>query len=226
MDELENIEVELAALMPIALEDRLLDRLEMVMEAEVQQMALGRSESIDDPGLDSLEEGLRGLEPHGMPRDMISRLDEAMSRWHENVPLEEKVVPIGFDEKQTKPWSNLRAVAAVALMGAASAFFMTGQNNAAGGKQLGMGSVLPVRTVSSPVPQSSNASPVRLVSGSAQSSLISEDDRGVLILPNQRAVRVKVVNTVEAVEYVSQDGKRITVREPRRKLRISPMKVD
>ena len=45
--------------------------------------------------------------------DMIGRLDEAMSRWHEEVPLEEKVISIYPNEvKERSSWLGLRSVAA------------------------------------------------------------------------------------------------------------------
>ena len=72
-----------------------------------------------DAELNKLEEELKKLSPLGMPDDMISRLDSAMARWHEHVPVEEKIVPLNQEPAAaTGNWLGWRSVAAVAVMGA------------------------------------------------------------------------------------------------------------
>ena len=63
-----------------------------------------------DAELNKLEEELKKLSPLGMPDDMISRLDNAMARWHEQVPVEEKIVPLNQEpeKKETTGWAGAR----------------------------------------------------------------------------------------------------------------------
>ena len=81
-----------------------------------------------DAELNKLEEELKKLSPLGMPDDMISRLDNAMARWHEQVPVEEKIVPLNQEPEEEKRnnWLGWRSVAAVAVMGAGLAFVSNG----------------------------------------------------------------------------------------------------
>ena len=80
-----------------------------------------------DAELNKLEEELKKLSPQGMPDDMISRLDSAMARWHEHVPVEEKIVSLNPEPAEsTGNWLGWRSVAAVAVMGAAVALVTGG----------------------------------------------------------------------------------------------------
>ena len=88
-----QIEEELAQLVPSALPVLLLDQLDDAMSLTADK-ATSAPLVTANPELSNLEESLKGLIPHGVPEDMIQRLDRAMLRWHEEVPVEEKVVPI------------------------------------------------------------------------------------------------------------------------------------
>ncbi|MEN8693801.1 MAG: hypothetical protein ACN4GG_09320 [Akkermansiaceae bacterium] len=82
--------------------------------------------------LQQLEAELQKLSPQGVPDDLVSRLDEAMCKWHEAVPVEEKVIALNEPMlPQKESWFQWRAVAAVAIFGAAAALFLTQQKDPA-----------------------------------------------------------------------------------------------
>lgn len=90
-----------------------------------------------DSELKKLEETLAELKPQQMSQEMLTRLDLTMSNWHKAVPVEEKLVvfpnaqdesPHRSEEVQERKKGRAvmwRSAAAVAIMGAATALFMT-----------------------------------------------------------------------------------------------------
>jgi hypothetical protein len=122
-----TLENELKKLVPIPLQDSLLDQLDDAMSDAANEISPSSEKIIVaalDTDLSDLEEGLRRLVPYGVPENLISRLDDAMSRWHEEVPVDEKIVEINRVVKRGKSsFSGIRSVAAVAILGAVVAIF-------------------------------------------------------------------------------------------------------
>jgi len=83
--------------------------------------------------LKELENTLRRVQPSRLSPDLLDRLDQAMSKWEQHAPTEEtesNVVPFPTAPTAKKPWSlfspqGLSAAAAVAILGASVAIFVT-----------------------------------------------------------------------------------------------------
>jgi len=89
-----------------------------------------------DKDLREIEAQLSSLNPTKMPDDMISRMEQAMISWENNLPVEEKIVPFDLTEEQTTtiikstPESSDKMpiwgiAAAVALMAGVAGVFMS-----------------------------------------------------------------------------------------------------
>lgn len=164
--------------------------------------------------LSTLEETLRGLEPYGVPEDMIARLDEAMSRWHEEVPLEEKVISIYPNEvKERSSWLGLRSVAAVALLGAGVAFLPTRPASTAGAT---------VQRI--PVLSNGKTSPAIFTPENARSSVVSANDRGVVWTKKGQPLRCFEVRVNNELQFVNERGEKLILEQPKTEVRFIPVK--
>lgn len=129
--ELRELESQLSKLVPAAMPAELIGRMGQSMEHHYDFYA----EALDDADLEELEQELSKMADITMPDEMITRMASAMDRWHEELPMEEKLVPFGVDaEEQVAASSSSRkgmwsAAAAVALLGSLSAFFVPDFNN-------------------------------------------------------------------------------------------------
>jgi len=107
--------VDLLARLDLAMNEQVADEIEEVAEAEEMCIA----------------DELSDLEPAPISPEMIARLDEAMSKWHESVPVEEKVIPLNQEnavQKKGHQWMGWKSAAAVGVLGASMAFLTA--NNA------------------------------------------------------------------------------------------------
>lgn len=215
--ELINIEEELACLTPIALTDGLLSQLDNAMVTAVGEVSSPEEEVIitsTDPELAGLEQSLRSLSPHGMPDDLIARLDSAMQKWHEDVPIEEKVVPLHPQEEKSGHWLGLRSVAAVGLLGAVSALMWNG------------GTATTVADESPRIPVLTNGAvtPVQFVSKDARASVVSTNDHGVIWTKDGQPLRCIEVEVNNSLEFEADNGVLLTLEEPKREIRVVPAK--
>ena len=169
-----------------------------------------------DPELLELEEGLRMLSPNGMPDDLIARLDQAMQRWHESVPVEEKVISMHPPEPVVSGWFGLRSVAAVGILGAAMAFLWNGGKPA---EDLAGAPRIPVLT-------NGAVNPAAFVSRDAKASVVSANDHGVVWTKNGQAVRCLEVEVKNSLEFVNEDGDLLIIERPNREVRFVPVKFD
>lgn len=120
--ELRELETQLSAMTPVVMPTALVDRMSYAIDDSLS------FEDSDDAGFEELEDQLAQLGGAAMSEEMITRMANAMDRWHEELPVEEKLVPFGIDEKaseQTTEKASRKAMwataAAVALLGALSA---------------------------------------------------------------------------------------------------------
>lgn len=214
------IEETLKGLKPAPLSNDLLDRFAGAMDQVGSEKREGGDTIIHatlNGELLALEESLRDLVPHGMPENMIGRLDEAMSRWHEKVPLEEKVIQMIPKEpvakKSLRP--EWRSVAAVALLGVGAAF-LTSQDLAS-----------PPTTVKRvPVVNAGHTSPVVFTPGEARSSVVSANDRGVVWTKDGLPVRCLEVEVRNEVSFNGERGEKLTFEQPKRQVMFAPVKLD
>jgi hypothetical protein len=221
--EMTAIEETLKSMKPVALSESTLDRMEGAMNQALDECHDEDLKIVPAPlteELALLEESLRDLVPHGMPENMIGRLDEAMSKWHERVPLEEKVVPLKPVAAQaaTSSRPGLRAVAAVALLGVGAAFLTTGE------------STNPT-TVSQKIPVFSpgsggNTTPVVFNPGDSRSSVVSTNDRGVVWTKEGVPVRCLEVEVQDEVHFVNNRGEELIISRPKREMMFTPLKLD
>ncbi len=83
--------------------------------------------------LKELENALRHVQPSRLSPDLLDRLDQAMQKWEQHTPESEEesnVVPFPATQPAKKSWSlfssqGLSAAAAVAILGASAAVFLT-----------------------------------------------------------------------------------------------------
>lgn len=169
-----------------------------------------------DAELNKLEEELKKLSPLGMPDDMISRLDSAMARWHEHVPVEEKIVPLNQEPAEsTGNWLGWRSVAAVAVMGAGVAFISGGEN-------------LPANpSVASSMNEARvGISTAAFTPSDAQAKILSTNDVGVIWTKSGQAVRCMEVNATNTVYFQNEEGEQVIVEQPTREVVFLPAKID
>ncbi len=216
------VEETLKSMQPSPLSGPLLDRLAGAMDEVGRRVEDRPSEPILHPTLNgelaALEETLRELLPHGMPENMIGRLDDAMSRWHEKVPVEEKVVPLtpvagrsprgGF-----RP--GWRAVAAVALMGVGAAF-VTLQDPADP-------SLVKKRI---PVSVENEPTPVVFTPDDARSLVLATNDHGVVWTENGLPVRCLEREVKKELSFTGERGEQLTIARPVREVMFMVEKLD
>jgi len=169
-----------------------------------------------DAELNKLEEELKKLSPLGMPDDMISRLDNAMARWHEHVPVEEKIVPLKPDPAElTGNWLGWRSVATVALMGAGVAFLSGGRDSHA--------STPSVSTMNQTRPGISTAA---FTPSDARAKIHSTNDVGVIWTKTGQALRCMEVNATNTVYFQNGKGERVILKQPTKEVVYIHTKID
>ena len=169
-----------------------------------------------DAELNKLEEELKKLSPLGMPDDMISRLDSAMARWHEHVPVEEKIVPLKQESAApTGNWLGWRSVAAVAVMGAGVALISGGGNPPAN----------PSVALSMSETRA-GISTAAFTPSDARAKILSTNDVGVIWTKSGQAVRCMEVNATNTVYFQNKEGEQVIVEQPTREVVFLPAKID
>ena len=200
----------------------MLDRLATVMERETAGVVSDQDKVVEAPlghDLSALEKTLGSLVPHGMPEDIISRLDGAMARWHEKVPLEEKVVPLSPAKAAPSsfPRPGWRMVAAVALAGVVAAVLTTENSGDAG-------------AIAEKIPVRSDGNAARVVFKPApedtRSEVLSANDHGVFWTKDGIAFRFVEVESQAEVHFRNEMGQKIVIARPKKEIQILPVKFD
>jgi hypothetical protein len=169
-----------------------------------------------DDELRAIEDQLEQLSPTAMPDDMLARMEAAMDRWHESVPVEEKIVafePIQQEKGRLRLFNTWASAAAVALIGAAS--FIVFNSGAPTEPTLADTATLVADPIVQLVPTenvqnvvSSSNSQFGTQVKSASKDVISYDAKG-------RAMRVMQVEFEDEVTIRGRDGKVYKVKQPR-----------
>lgn len=215
-----QVEEELKKLVPARFSESFIDRLDAAMgeaSAEVNEMDGEVIITSADHELEVLEKRLRDLVPYGVPENMISQLDKAMARWHEVVPVEEKIISIHPEVTQKKSsFLGLRSVAAVALLGVGAAF-LSGVREPASSL-----------ANSEQIPDLSHASAVPAVftSENAESSVVSQNDHGVIWTKGGQPVHCTEVYVKNRLQFANAIGERLTFEQPIRELRFTSVRFD
>ncbi len=214
-----TLENELKKLVPIPLQDSLLDQLDDAMSDAANEISPSSEKIIVaalDTDLSDLEEGLRRLVPYGVPENLISRLDDAMSRWHEEVPVDEKIVEISRGVKRGKSsFSGIRSVAAVAILGAVVAIFSS--NN-----------FYEPDRVAERIPDLTNGltTPVVFIPKNARASVVSAKDHGVVWTKGGQPLRCLEVHVNNKLQFVNERGEKLIIEQPKREVTFTPVKFD
>jgi hypothetical protein len=214
-----TLENELKKLVPIPLQDSLLDQLDDAMSDAANEISLSSEKIIVaalDTDLSDLEEGLRRLVPYGVPENLISRLDDAMSRWHEEVPVDEKIVEINRGVKRGKSsFAGIRSVAAVAILGAVVAIFSSNI-------------FYEPDRVAERIPDLTNGltTPVVFIPKNARASVVSAKDHGVVWTKGGQPLRCLEVHVNNKLQFVNERGEKLIIEQPKREVTFTPVKFD
>lgn len=214
--ELLELEQQLQSLVPSSVSQDLFVSMEQSMNN-----AGGEASSI--PGdFDNLEVHLEQMAPASMPMDMLDRMERAMDRWHEQVPVEEKVVQFGEDESElesTRKQSGggmLAAAAAVAMLGAVTALVMPHLF-----KESDSNINTPIAS-NHDVSVDSQASVVShveprdawLVPDSLSHNVTNTSDRGVVLSDDNIPHRCIQVDYVDRVKVMDDEGREFEIKRP------------
>lgn len=208
--ELLALEQQLTALVPSAMSPELSDRMEQSMAGVFEHAVNGCCD------FDDLEIHLEQMAPATMPDDILGRMVRAMDRWHENVPIEEKVVPFGEAESARKARGGgmLAAAAAVAMLGAVTALviprFFDGNQP-----------VVPNTTAAIPVNEANlltvgsiEPRDAWLVPDSLSHNVTNTVDHGVVMSRDNTPHRCIRVEYVDRLKVQDDEGREIEIERP------------
>lgn len=169
-----------------------------------------------DEELREIEDQLEQLAPAAMPDDMLARMEQAMEKWHEHVPVEEKIVPfepVQQDKGSLRTFNTWASAAAVALIAAASFVVFKGGDatvpsiaNTLPLSSDPIAEIVPSQNISNVVP-ASNTQFDSSVTG-ASKDIITYDAKG-------RPMRVMQVEFQDEVTVRGRDGKTYKMKQPR-----------
>lgn len=176
-----------------------------------------------DADLKKLEDELRKLSPSGLHDDLLSRLDEAMCRWHEAVPEEEKVVhlslPVAAPRRRIFSWP---AAAAVAALGGSVALWPGFAGQAEGQPStLANFSNVSLTPLVSDRSVNANFIPVK-----ASSNVVNTSDRGIVTLSDGRPARCLAIQFQDQIQLRNAEGEVVKVEQPAFKIIFVPLKAD
>lgn len=226
----------------LALEAQLTELVPCVVPAElaaavssgVNHALIDTSQDLHKEELNELENHLELLSPAGLSQDVLSRMTEAMDRWHEHVPVDDKVLlfeqpasvpaPVQKPKEVAKSGSNMyAAVAAVALLGAAAALMVpkldqTSTSAVASGNT----TIQPLLGLSSDAVTNmdivedtlSNTSDVWLVPDSLSHNVTNTSDAGVLMSRDNVPHRRIRIDYVDRVTVLNKEGREIEINRP------------
>ncbi len=213
--EFPSIEQELATLKPQALDDDLLARLEACMEGA--DLELHGDELL-------FEEQLRLLSPAPLAAAHLAEL-EAITR---GIPfaVDEKIVlfPGPGQAAASGKRSLWRAAAAVALIGAATAFFIP-YGESSPGQTAAAPPNPPAATPQAP-PTAARIAPEGISPATFNRGLAEAHDEGVVWNARNRPHRMFRIVYMERVLHTNPDGTRIEMEQPRVEYILVPEKTD
>ncbi|MCP5536199.1 MAG: hypothetical protein H7A51_08195 [Akkermansiaceae bacterium] len=213
--ELRELEQQLSSLVPSSVPQSLLGSMEQSMSVT------DTNASSASHGFDELEVHLGHMAPATMPTDMLNRMVRAMDRWHEQVPVEEKVVPFGEsggDRTSAGKKSSggmLAAAAAVAMLGAAMALVSPHFLNDSSSQES-----TPVAGVNRP--DNSALSMVGhvephdawLIPDSLSHNVTNTSDNGVIIAGDNTPHRCIRVDYIDRVKVQDDQGREFEIKRP------------
>ena len=211
--ELLELEKQLRSIVPSSMSQDLLDRMEYSMHGTAKE---SRSDSSD---LDDLETHLGQMAPASMPDDILGRMVRAMDRWHEHVPVEEKVVPFGEsgDESEEATPSRKRygggmisAAAAVAMLGAVTALVMPRVMNTS---DFGSSDATVEETAvqDHQIPVFAEPRDAWIIPDSLSHKVTNTSDRGVVMSRDNTPHRCIRVEYVDRIKVQDEEGREIEI---------------
>lgn len=224
-----ELEAQLALLVPCAVPAELAAS----VSAELDHALVDATVDLTDAELKELEAHLELLSPTGLSTDVLMRMTEAMDRWHEHVPVEEKLVQ--FEQAEAVPaqverthaatksgFNIYAAAAAVALLGAAAAIVMPKLNqNTNSGIASGHATSQPSSDIDSTTTPAVGATDVFsdtndawLVPDSLSHNVTHTSDAGVLMSRDNVPHRRIRIDYVDRVIVLDKDGREIEINRP------------
>lgn len=197
-----------------------------------------------DEDLKKLEQDLGKLSPLGMPDDLLARLDEAMCRWHETVPEQEKVITFKpatsatgtqvivptTQSKATRSarlFPRLASAAAVAALGVLSAnFYLKNESGAPSTANSDFQSANISQASISERDPLTQTSQTNFLPVSATTDVVNAADRGIIYMPNGQAARCLAIHYQDHIEYRNEKGELLKLNKPDLKIIYLPLKTD
>lgn len=219
-EDLLDLERKLHGLLPVDISSELFLRLETSMIGNEDQT------SATVESFEKLEIHLEEITPATMPSDMIDRMARAMDNWHEQVPVDEKLVAfnegLGRKKKARKSYGlgMWGAAAVVALLGALSALVIPNLSQDA--KPVIANTVVTTEAGTSraqvnsaaPVTASSMVNNTRLVQDSLSHKVTNTSDQGVVLSGDNIPHRCIRVDYTDRVVIESKDGRQMEINRP------------
>lgn len=184
-----------------------------------------------DQELQELESQLEKLSPKGMPTDMVARMVEAMDRWQDTVPAEEKIVPfqaVGSERAGAGRFNVWATAAAVTLMGAVGVVLM----NPVGGDRSAVAKTT-VPDVAEPSVDfliggnTGGGKNVVGVSNGAMDREVADDPTQKIVFDGKgRAHRLVRIDYKDKMTLTGKDGEQVTVEKPVVEYYLVPVQVE
>ena len=185
---------------------------------------------------DDLEIHLEQMAPASMPEDMLGRMVRAMDRWHEHVPVEEKVVPFGenADAQNLNQKSGrkaygggmIAAAAAVAMLGAVAALVLPRVMNSSESNNsvvvVGDDSIGGSNSMGSVVNQPHDA---WLVPDSLSHNVTNTRDQGVVMSRDNTPHRCIRVDYINKMKVQDDEGREIEIERPGSNYMLLPVEI-
>ncbi|MGJ8677492.1 MAG: DUF4179 domain-containing protein [Akkermansiaceae bacterium] len=215
--ELIQLESQLIAMTPKAMPEGLLEQMTEFMNEETYLKC----------DIYELEQQLGTVAAATMPEDMLARMANAMDRWHEDLPVEDKLVSFASDKEEVlatskkSNWRNFSAAAAVAILGSITAFvtpsFVSNQQS----PSIVNASVLPLNTTTISAPRDA-----WLVPDSFSHQIIHTSENGVVMSEDNKPHRCIKIEYLDKVKVMDDRGHEIEIERPGVEMVLLPLKTD
>ena len=223
--ELQQLENQLSELTPVALSE------DFFMDLCVAVESVG---DVYENDIETLEKQLGLTSAVALPDDMLLRMANAMDRWHQDLPVEEKVVSFGTEDRTDHTelqaekvshwakWRNYSAAAAVALLGAVTALVAPniGQVESSSPTFADVG-VVPIDTIFSEVPRDA-----WLVPDSLSHSIVNTTENGVVMSEDNKPQRWIQIEYIDRARFIDDHGREIEVEYPGTDMMLVPIEVN
>ncbi|WP_346187587.1 hypothetical protein [Rubritalea halochordaticola] len=179
-----------------------------------------------DNELRDLENQLGRLSPMAMPEDMLARMEQAMDRWREHTPVEEKIVQFqsqSADQKSSKfyIWAS---AAAIALIGAVSTVLMAPDNANPGASAVAQNTAGEVEQSVTPLRQQANIVPVANTP-QFDTKITDEPSYSITYDAEGRPHRLVKVRFEDEITLYDDKGRPVKVKKPRIEYYLVPVQV-